>query len=222
MVDAGDVTTAKLDHMEVILLMRLEAVVEEGQLVFIEVGQALATIRDKRLYREGYATFEEYISDRWAITDRRARQLIAGARTAIELRDATGIVPKHERHIRDLSKLSYFERVKLWREVVENARAKKRSVTSKDVFEAVRRRDGAKNRAREAREERRRAEEEVEARAEEEGPVQGWQAYYDALCDVPIPTYPDAPRPSASVRAALMIHEEVLRKLRTEWGTNNT
>ena len=29
------------------------------------VAEALITIRDKKLYREHYATFEDYVADRW-------------------------------------------------------------------------------------------------------------------------------------------------------------
>lgn len=56
-----------------------EVVVERGLATFVEVGQALLEIRDSRLYREDFKTFEDYCRERWDFTDRRARQLMAAA-----------------------------------------------------------------------------------------------------------------------------------------------
>ena len=44
-----------------------EAVIERGLKTFREVGAALTEIRDARLYRGGYDTFEDYLSARWAM-----------------------------------------------------------------------------------------------------------------------------------------------------------
>ena len=49
-----------LSEAETLELRRLEARVEIGLKAFWEIGQALSQIRDKRLYRENYKTFEEY------------------------------------------------------------------------------------------------------------------------------------------------------------------
>jgi hypothetical protein len=47
-------------------LADLESIIEHGQQTFVEVGQALMAIRDRRLYREqGHATFEDYCQKRW-------------------------------------------------------------------------------------------------------------------------------------------------------------
>jgi hypothetical protein len=59
----------------------LEAIVERGQQTFIEVGSALAEIRESRLYRADHPTFEDYCRDRWAFVASRGRQLIAAAET---------------------------------------------------------------------------------------------------------------------------------------------
>lgn len=42
-----------------------ENVIERGLETFIEVGQSLQYIRDNRLYRAEYKTFDEYMSERW-------------------------------------------------------------------------------------------------------------------------------------------------------------
>jgi hypothetical protein len=46
-------------------LAQCEGVIERGMKSFIEVGTALLKIRDERLYRENYGTFEEYCRKRW-------------------------------------------------------------------------------------------------------------------------------------------------------------
>lgn len=57
-------------------LAAAEEAIERGLSTFMEVGSALATIRDGRLYREEYGTFEDYCKGRWGFSSRRARQLI--------------------------------------------------------------------------------------------------------------------------------------------------
>lgn len=52
---------------------------------FVEIGLALATIRDRRLYRAEFRTFEEYCRERWGFSRRRAYQLIACARIYVHL-----------------------------------------------------------------------------------------------------------------------------------------
>ena len=56
-----------------------ETVIESGWLIFVEFGNALARIRDKRLYREDYETFESYCHKRWPYGQAYAYGLIAAA-----------------------------------------------------------------------------------------------------------------------------------------------
>jgi hypothetical protein len=58
-------------------LLELESVIEKGLDIAISVGKALATIRDKKLYKEPYGTFEQYCEQRWGFTRQRGYQLIA-------------------------------------------------------------------------------------------------------------------------------------------------
>ncbi len=60
-------------------LAACEHVIERGMASFIEVGNALAEIRDSRLYLEKNATFEEYCRDRWNLSRKRAYDQIAAA-----------------------------------------------------------------------------------------------------------------------------------------------
>jgi DNA modification methylase len=74
--------TCRLDGPERVRLAELEAVVERGLGTFMEVGQALLEVRDGRLYRESYSSFEEYLAKRWGMSRSRGYQLIDAARVA--------------------------------------------------------------------------------------------------------------------------------------------
>ena len=100
-------------------LAQLEIIIERGKRAFIEMGQALIEIRDKRLYREqGHKTFEDYCQTRWGFTSRRANQLIEGT-------DAAGLLgtkfPKlaNEAQARELTKLAKTEGSQAVSEVME-------------------------------------------------------------------------------------------------------
>jgi len=57
-------------------LESLEKVIESGVESFLATGSALKEIRDQRLYREGFKTFEAYVKARWSFDRSRAYQLI--------------------------------------------------------------------------------------------------------------------------------------------------
>lgn len=57
-------------------LLLYESIIERGLKTFVEVGGALLAIRESKLYRQEYGTFEEYCKGRWSIERRRAYQLI--------------------------------------------------------------------------------------------------------------------------------------------------
>ena len=77
--------------------------IEVGHLTtFVDVGTALLEVRDSRLYRANYATFESYCADRWNMVASRARQLIAAANTVGNLSSVTTVTPANERTAREL------------------------------------------------------------------------------------------------------------------------
>ena len=57
-------------------LVELEKTIAKGQKTFVEVGLALAEIRDLRLYRREYSGFEEYCRKKWGWTRQHAYRLI--------------------------------------------------------------------------------------------------------------------------------------------------
>src|ERR1017187_10161609 len=46
-------------------LKKCEAIIEKARTAALDGGRALMAIRDKRLYRDHYATFEDYCRERW-------------------------------------------------------------------------------------------------------------------------------------------------------------
>lgn len=90
-------TAAERETMEL-----LEGVVAEGQHTFLAVGRALTEIRDRRLYRERFGTFEEYVRDRWNFSRRHAYHLIAAVQVAHDEEAAGRPAPTSERSARRL------------------------------------------------------------------------------------------------------------------------
>lgn len=60
-------------------LAELERTIARGKKTFVEVGLALAEIRDLRLYKREYGGFEEYCREKWGWTRQHAYRLIEAA-----------------------------------------------------------------------------------------------------------------------------------------------
>lgn len=124
-------------------LAELERTIERGLATFIEVGSALAEIRDSRLYRETHDTFDAYCRDRWQMGRHRAYQLIRSAEVATRVDHGQHDIPapSSERQVRPLTVLPTDEQPAAWQEAVETARAEGRDQpTARHVEEVVRKR----------------------------------------------------------------------------------
>lgn len=85
---------------------QLEATIERGMQTFVEVGLALMEIRDGRLYRAEYGTFEEYCQERWGWERRHAYRLIDAAAAVENVSNWTqNQVPANEAQARPLTSL---------------------------------------------------------------------------------------------------------------------
>jgi hypothetical protein len=69
----------KLTTRESAELKKLEAVIKKHKDAWIQVGEALTKIRDTKLYREKYETFEAYCEEVWGWSKKHAYHLIASA-----------------------------------------------------------------------------------------------------------------------------------------------
>lgn len=82
-------TLTKIEETE---LNRCERVISDGMRTFYDVGNALRTIRDKRLYRATYETFEAYCEKVHGWVRSRAYQLIAATEVAEVAREMSTTV----------------------------------------------------------------------------------------------------------------------------------
>ena len=60
-------------------LAELEETIARGKKRFVEMGLALGIIRELRLYRREYGSFDEYCRAKWGCGGRRAYRLIRAA-----------------------------------------------------------------------------------------------------------------------------------------------
>jgi phage N-6-adenine-methyltransferase len=116
-------------------LENLESVIEHGLNTFVDVGEALLTIRDERLYRHEYPTFEEYCNKRWNISRRRANQLISATEVINNLGTVVPKLPLTERQARPLTSLDTEIQIKVWQEAV--ASAPDGNITARHVQQVV-------------------------------------------------------------------------------------
>lgn len=98
-----------------------EAIIQKHLKAYIEVGNALADIRDHRLYREQFGTFEAYCDKRWGIGRSRAYQFIAGAEVANHLFTTVDMAPANEAQVRPMTCLTPDEAKVVWKVVLDTA-----------------------------------------------------------------------------------------------------
>lgn len=119
-------------------LTRLETIVASGLQTFVEVGEALAEIRDRKLYRIEHATFDDYLETKWRMSRSWACRQIQAAETVKLL--PTGNKPMTERQLRPLAKLPPGARAEAWNAAVEASPTG--TPTTKEVEAAVCERTG--------------------------------------------------------------------------------
>ena len=98
-----------------------EAVIERGLQTFVEVGTALATIRERRLYRATHDTFEAYCQERWCLGRSYAYRLMDASEVVEDLSPIGDIRPTSEAVARPLTPLSAPQRQAAWQAAVAAA-----------------------------------------------------------------------------------------------------
>lgn len=121
-----------------------ETRIEQGfKTFFAEVGDALSTIQENRLYRAQFASFEEYCQHRWAIGADYARKLIRAAGTLNNLLQGNvSTLPSTESQARELAKLTEpAQQIEAWLDAVnESANGKPSAAQVQQAVERVQRR----------------------------------------------------------------------------------
>lgn len=136
----------ELSAQEAIDLEQAESAVERCAEVFDAGVRALAVIRDKRLYRERYRTFEQYCQERWGYTRQHVNRLISASHIVeVLLTEPIGSkpgdveapipLPANESQTRAIAALPEEEQAPAWRQAVTTAPGGK--VTAKHVEKVV-------------------------------------------------------------------------------------
>jgi hypothetical protein len=113
-------------------LAEVEQVIEQGIAVFVEVGSALAEVRDSKLYRAEFKTFEAYCQTRWGLGRTYVFNLIESAQTAEEMFAIANISVGNEAQARELAKVTKASGIKEAAKVLE-AVAADGKVTAKAI-----------------------------------------------------------------------------------------
>jgi len=118
-------------------LEECEIIIASGWNNFVKVGRALATIRDQKLYRQRFTSFEEYCTAKWHYTRYYAYRLIDAAQTTQVLLTIVNILPPtNEAQVRPLIGLGPEEAKTAWTNAVKAAEGK--PITAKLVLAAAR------------------------------------------------------------------------------------
>ena len=114
-------------------LERCEVVIKQGLKTFVEVGQALMLIREKKLYRAEFGTFEAYCNAKWNLNRAYVNKMIAASNVVVNL-DPMGSKPQNESQARPLTKLEPEIQAEAWQETVNRHGE---NITQKKVQEVV-------------------------------------------------------------------------------------
>ena len=133
----GDEIT--LSTQEVDEFATCERIIERGLRTFLDVGVALLKIRDLRLYRVDYATFEEYYRDRWSLERSQVYRLMDAAEVTRNLQNSPMgefPLPANERQARPLVRLKDpAQQREAWHQAVSTANGR---ITADHVAMVVR------------------------------------------------------------------------------------
>lgn len=118
-------------------LATLETVIRSGWQTFLEVGDALAQVRDRKLYRDKYNSIEEYCQQEMGFSRPYAYNLMNSAEVSQQLSsiEDIGVKPVNEAQCRELISVPEDKRVAAWRGALKLAGGK--PVTAKIVHQAA-------------------------------------------------------------------------------------
>lgn len=117
--------------------IQLEKIIERGRLTFVEVGDALLQIRDSKLYRSDYSTFEDYCRERWGWNRRYCNRLIE-ASSVIQKMGPIGPKVAAESQARELARVEPEKRAQVLETASSNG-----DLTAKRIREAAAKINGA-------------------------------------------------------------------------------
>lgn len=124
--------TNELSTTETKNLKTCEKIIERTRHSFLECGMALARVRDEKLYREYFDSFQDYCKERWGWDRTYAHRLIEAAEVVQSLPKNVAHGLQNERQARELGKVEPENRAKVFEEASRNGHA-----TAKSIQEAA-------------------------------------------------------------------------------------
>jgi hypothetical protein len=117
---------AGLSEVERLNFQACEAILALGWQSVLDMGQALAQIRDERLYRDEFGTFEDYCRRKWEYSRRQVDRWISAAQVVARLRpNWSHRLPNNESQLRPLVSLTPEQAESVWKRVTERAVARR-------------------------------------------------------------------------------------------------
>ncbi len=110
-----------LSLTEQVLFRECETILRTGLKTFLEVGSALLTIRENRLYRGTHETFESYCNEYWGISRTYAWRVI-GAAERVKLLPENYPKPNSEFQMRPFLKIKTEDFPKVWKQALRKAK----------------------------------------------------------------------------------------------------
>jgi len=133
----GQLVPSKLNAIQTQELEKCEEIIRKGFGTFLEVGAALAKIRDEKLFLGKCETFDQYWKKELGISRTYAYNLIGSAEVSQQLSSIEDIdvKPLNEAQLRELIGVKEEKRVDAWKRAVELAGDK--PITAKIVRKAA-------------------------------------------------------------------------------------
>lgn len=116
-------------------LAKHERTISNGLKTFVDVGTALSAIKDSKLYRKEFDTFEEYCQSKWGWGKAYAYQLIGAAEVK---KSPIGDSVKNQAQARELAKVEPEKRAEVIEKAIATADAESRPMTARDIADAAR------------------------------------------------------------------------------------
>ncbi|MGR3279779.1 hypothetical protein ACSYAD_32500 [Acaryochloris marina NIES-2412] len=100
----------------------IHAALKTGAEVVLAIGTALDQIRDRKLYKAEFRTFEAYVNKKFSMKRSRAYHLISAARVIKELQShfKETELPKNESVVRPLMKFKEQQLIEIWQTVLNS------------------------------------------------------------------------------------------------------
>jgi hypothetical protein len=143
----GVVELTPLTLEEANRLAACEQTINEGLTTFLAVGNALIEIRQHKLYRADYRTFETYCRERFQLKRQRAYELMGAADVVNSLseisdKDLKTPLPERESHASALSPLPITQRQEIWKQVTREGVETQHPITASQIKTVIDREAG--------------------------------------------------------------------------------